>query len=269
MAALRRIFSIYSAIASVGLKTFFQYNIWVWTQFVVQILSMFVFVYFWRAVYAGTDTLGGLTLQQTLNYILLARIIAPLVETRLIFHFGFLIRQGQLAVEFVRPIDLQARYFVEQMTEFGVFLVQRLPLLLIAWLFFGLQLPSDPALWAAAFLSLFLGLSVLFFFDWIFACLAFYSTETWGLSMVRVGAAAFFSGSFIPLNMMPGWLQAIANGMPFAQAVAVPVSFLSGVSSLADAPRLWLIQVAWLVGLWAVSRWFFNLAARKITVQGG
>ena len=118
-------------------------------------------------------------------------------------------------------------------------------------------------------IALLLGHAVLFFFDWIFSCLAFYSTETWGLSVVRVAVATFFSGSLVPLQMLPDWLRGIATALPFAQSVAVPVSLLSGITPLGDAPGVWAIQGLWLIGLLIVSRIVFNVSVRKITVQGG
>lgn len=267
--SLKRGISIYSAIAAMAAKTRLAYNMWVWADFVVTIVSMFVFVYFWRAVYAGTSSISGLALSQTITYILLARLLSPLVETRTIFFFGFMIRQGQVAVELTRPLDMQTRFMIEGFSEMLVFLVQRLPLFVLAWLFFGMHLPTDPALWLAFFISLLLGQAVLFLFDWMFACLAFYVTETWGLSVVRVGAGSFFSGALVPLVMMPEWLQNLAAAMPFAQALAVPISFLSGIFTWGDAPRLWLIQLAWLLALLVLSRLVFSVAVRKVTVQGG
>ena len=267
--SLRRNVSIYSAIASTAAKARLAYNMWVWADFFATIISMFIFVYFWRAVYAGETTLSGLTLEQTINYILLARLLAPLVETRTIYFFGDMIRRGQIAVELTRPLDMQLRNVVETFAELATFLVQRLPLFLLAWLIFGLQLQTNPAIWIAFFISLILGQAMLFLFDWMFACLAFYVTETWGLSVVRIGVGSFFSGALVPLVMMPGWLQNIAAAMPFAQAMSVPVSFLSGITSLADAPRLWLIQIIWLVALLILSRVVFSIAVRKVTVQGG
>jgi ABC-2 type transport system permease protein len=228
-----------------------------------------VFVYFWRAVYAGTSSIGGMALSQTITYILMARLLSPLVETRTIFFFGFMIRQGQIAVELTRPLDMQGRIMTESFAELLVFLIQRLPLFLIAWLFFGMRLPTDPMLWLAFFISLVLGQIVLFLFDWMFACLAFYVTETWGLSVVRVGAGSFFSGALVPLVMMPSWLQNVAAALPFAQALSVPLSFLSGISTLPDAPRIWLIQILWLIVLLVLSRLVFSIAVRKVTVQGG
>src|SRR5574339_719536 len=142
--ALKRSVSIYSAIAAMAAKTRLAYNMWVWAEFVVTLISMFVFVYFWRAVYMGTATLGGLVLSQTITYVLMARLLSPLVESRTIFFFGFMIRQGQIAVEMTRPLDMQLRIFVENLAELGTFLVQRLPLFLLAWIIFGLRLSSSP-----------------------------------------------------------------------------------------------------------------------------
>ena len=266
---LRRNISVYGAVAATAAKARLAYSMWVWMDFAVTVISMFIFVYFWRAVYAGSSMLSGLTLNQTINYILLARLLAPLVETRTIFFFGFMIRQGQIAVELTRPLDMQLRIVVETFAELTTFLVQRLPLFFISWLFFGLQLPTSLGVWIAFFISLLLGQAVIFLFDWMFACLAFYVTETWGLSVVRIGVGSFFSGALVPLVMMPGWLQKIAAAMPFAQAMSVPISFLSGITSVADAPHLWLTQVIWLAILLFLSRMVFNIAIRKVTVQGG
>lgn len=267
--SLRRAVNVYRAFAAMTPKLYLAYSLWVWMEFFAQILSMTIFASFWRAVYAQGQTLGGLSLQQTLNYILLAQIMLPLVETRLIFRFGSMIRSGELAVELVRPVDLEGRHYAEGVAGLALFLLLKSPLAIIGWLFFGLQLPSDPAVWAAFALSLLLGHAVIFCFDWIFACLAFYSTETWGLSVVRIGVATFFSGALVPLAMMPGWLRAIANALPFAQALSVPVSLLGGITPVSDAPRVWLAQALWLIGLGLLSRAVFNGAVKKVTVQGG
>jgi viologen exporter family transport system permease protein len=267
--SLRRTFNIYRAVAATEAKASLAYNWWVWADIVLTIFQMVIFIYFWNAVYASTATLGGLTLDQTINYILWARILAPLVETRLLFFFGYNIRLGQIGIELTRPLDLQARMVMETYARLAMFIVQRFPLVLVAWLFLGLQLPRDPAQWAAFLVSLVLGQGVLFMFDWILACLAFYVTEVWGMSVVRVAIGSFFGGALIPLVMMPVWLQNIARLMPFAQALSVPVGFLTGITPAAEAPRAWLIQVVWLVVLTFASRRVFDVAVRKVTVQGG
>lgn len=266
---MKRIVRVYGAVLALAPKFYLAYRAWVWAEFVVQIISMTTLVFFWRAVYANTSTLSGLTQTATINYILLAQLLLPLVENRLIFNFGWMIREGQIAIDLLRPMDFQARFYVDAVGSLILNLLVKIPLLIFAVIAFGLQLPSDPAAWLAFIVALLLGHAVLFFFDWIFSCLAFYSTETWGLSVVRVAVATFFSGSLVPLQMLPDWLRAIANVLPFAQSVAVPVSLLSGITPLSAAPSVWTVQALWLFGLLIVSRIVFKVSVRKITVQGG
>jgi ABC-2 type transport system permease protein len=186
-----------------------------------------------------------------------------------IFNFGWMLREGQIAIDLLRPLDFQTRFYVDAVGNLFLSLLLKAPLLIVAVVFFQVQLPRDVATWLVFGVALVLGHGVMFFFDWIFACLAFYSTETWGLSVVRVAVVTFFSGAIVPLQMMPPWLQAVSYALPFAQSVYVPVSFLSGVTPLSAAPQAWLTQAAWLIGLGVMARLVFKRSVRKITVQGG
>lgn len=180
LTTLRRKASIYLAFAAVVPKQFTAYTIWVWMELSVQVVWLIVMSFFWRAVYDGQTTLGGLDLAQTLNYILLAQVLTPLLRGDSLYTFGHLIRDGMVAVELLRPIDFQGRRYVEELAGIMIQLITRIPLLALAALFFGLRLPSDPLVWGAFILALLLGHAVLFCFDWIFGCLAFVSTEVWG-----------------------------------------------------------------------------------------
>jgi len=269
MNRLRHLYNVYGAVLAAVPKFYAAYRAWVWAEFIVQILAMVVLYFFWQAVYASGGTLGGLTFQQTINYVMIAQLLMPLIDNNLIFSFGWMIREGQVAIDLLRPMDFQARFYVDAAGSLALNLLLKTPLLIIAVVFFQVQLPRDVATWLVFLVSLVLGHGVMFFFDWIFSCLAFYSTETWGLSVVRVAVVTFFSGAIVPLQMMPDWLRAIASALPFAQSVYVPVSFLSGVTPISAAPQAWLIQLAWLIGLGVLSRLVFKRSARKITVQGG
>lgn len=266
---LRRQGRIYGAIGAMVPKSFLAYSLWVWVELFTQVLTMAIMTFFWRAVFAEQETIGGLSLQQTLNYVLLAQILAPMLESRFIFHMGFMLREGLIAVELTRPVDMQGRYFAENLAELATDLALKSPLLLVAWLAFGLQLPASPAAWGGFVVALLLGRVIFFCFNWAFCCLAFYTTETWGLSVLYEGLAKFFSGALLPLALLPGWLRAIADALPFGQVLYAPVALLSGITSPQEAPRVWLVQLAWAVGLAVVSRVVFNIALRKVTVQGG
>ena len=106
--SIRRKLSIYGTFAAMVPKLFLAYSIWVWMQFFVQCISLVIFVAFWNAVYADQATIGGLSLNETLNYIILAQLFMPAVSsTGTIYFFGELMREGRVGIELLRPVDFQ------------------------------------------------------------------------------------------------------------------------------------------------------------------
>lgn len=267
---LRRRLSLYGAMMAVVPKMFLQYTTWFWAEMIGQFLTMVIVSSFWRAVYSSSPVIGGLTADATIRYILLATLVAPLVRWGLILDLGGMVREGAVAIELLRPIDLQSRFFVMGLANALTNLIFKAgPLALFGWLFLGLTFPTDPLVWGAFLISWLLGFAVLFCFDWIIACVVFYTTEAWGLHILREGVAAFLSGALIPLAMMPAVLQKVAAAVPFGQALYVPVGLLSGLIPLSGAPRAWLIQLGWILLLLPLSRFVFGRAVRSVTVQGG
>ena len=63
----RRNLSIYAALFAMIPKLFMAYQIWFWIGLVLNIISMAILVFFWRAIYADTSTISGLQLDQTLQ----------------------------------------------------------------------------------------------------------------------------------------------------------------------------------------------------------
>jgi ABC-2 type transport system permease protein len=265
----RRDLSIYGAFFAMMPKVFMAYQVWFWVSLVLNIISMAILVYFWRAIYNDASTISGLGLNQTLTYILLAFIFMPLTSIDLVWEFGSNLREGTIIHHLLRPINFQGMNYAQVLGILVTRLILQLPMAVVAVLLFGLHLPTDLTTWLAFIVSALLGFTVMFFFNWFLACLTFYTTEIWGLGVLLEGMNFFLSGALVPLVMMPEWLRNIVLSVPFAQALAVPVGLLTGITPLSDAPRVWFTQILWIVAMWALSGLFFRVAVRKITVQGG
>jgi len=259
----------YAALAGMETKKFLVYHWSVVVDLIKNLIATVVFVYFWRALYANTASIAGLTLDATLAYILLARIFQPLGNFILVSEFGHLMHQGGIAHIQLRPLDIQLAYYAENWATLLVGLGRQVPVALVALLVFHLPWPTNPAVWGVFIVSALLGRSVLFCFDYILGCVSFYTTSAWGLGFAVFGLSLFVGGGLVPLVMLPDWLRQIVLNTPFAQAFYVPISLLSGVAPLSDAPRLLLTQLLWLLGLAPLSRLVFSVAIRRVTVQGG
>ena len=265
----KRDLSVYAAFFAMIPKLFMAYQLWFWIGLVLNIISMAILVFFWRAIYADTASISGLALNKTLQYILLAFIFMPLTSTDLIWEFGSNLREGMMIHHLLRPINFQGMNYAQNLGTLVTRLILQVPMVIVAVIVFGLRFPTDIATWLAFILSALLGFTVMFFFYWLLACLTFYTTEIWGLGVLIEGMNFFLSGSLVPLVMMPEWLRTIVLSIPFAQALGVPVSLLTGITPLNQAPQVWFIQVLWILGMWVASTLFFKVAVRKITVQGG
>jgi len=259
----------YAALAGMDIKKFLVYHWSVVVDLIKNLIATIVYVYFWRALYAHTTAIAGLTLDATLAYVLLARIFQPLGDFILVSEFGHEMRQCGIAHIQLRPLDIQLAYYAQNLAKVVVALGRQVPVALVALLVFHLRWPTDPATWGVFILSALLGRSVLFCLDYMLGCLTLYTTNEWGLNIASIGLTTFFGGGLVPLAMMPARLQLIVNNTPFAQGVYVPIALLSGVLPLSDAPRLLLTQCLWLAGMIIVSRGFYNVAIRRITIQGG
>ena len=261
--------SIYGALFGMIPKMFMAYVIWFWAGLVMNVISMAILVFFWRAIYADTATISGLAQDQTIRYILLAFIFMPLTSNDLVWEFGSNLREGMMIHHLLRPVNFQAMHYAQALGGLVTRLALQLPMIFVAILLFGLRLPTDPLTWLAFLVSALLGFTVMFFFNWFLACFTFYTTEIWGLGVLIEGMTFFLSGALVPLVMMPEWLRAVVLSVPFAQALAVPIGLLTGITPLTDALHVWFVQILWIIGMWVLSTLFFRVAVRKITVQGG
>ncbi len=267
--AMRRL-NIYATIGQYALQRFMAYRLLFWITWIGQVLTITLLAAFWQAVYTHRSTLAGLHQQQTISYIILAQILAPVSSWSLTMRLGSFIRDGSIATELVRPFDLQLRFYAESLASCLSSIIQMaIPIGILASIAFGVRLPVDPRVWIAFSVSFLLGITIAYLIDWLIGCLAFFTTEVWGLGVLRNGIVMFFGGTLIPLVMLPATLRAVAYTLPFAQAVYQPISLLAGLAPISQAPRIILVQIGWVVGLAIAARIAFLWSVRHVTVQGG
>lgn len=265
----RRFWNIYTPVAATVPKQMLQYNVWFWVETFRSVIAMVIFTAFWRAIYGQTASIAGLELTQTLNYVILARALGTANGSSVYWTIAEGIVKGQLELELLRPLDFQLMNYVREFAAWFTKTLWNAPILLIGILGFGARLPSDPLAYLAFLVTFILGGTMLYLFEYTLGCLGFYVTELWGLSVLRDGVALFFSGALIPLDMMPAVLKTIAGTLPFAQALYVPISFLSGIKTHGELPQAVLSQLVGIVVMLVISRFVFFRAVRVLTVQGG
>ncbi|HEX2568744.1 MAG TPA: ABC-2 family transporter protein [Polyangia bacterium] len=259
----------YRALAGLSVQRLLAYRAHFWVALASRVLTLVVLVAFWRAI-GEADAVTTAEREASLRYLVVAQMVAPLAISMLIPMFGSAVLDGSIAVELLRPLDVQECFYAQSLgTLVAGQLREMLVLGVVGVLWLDLVLPTDPRIYLAFLVTVLLGHAIMFLVDWGFAMLSFVTTATWGLSSMRHVLALFFGGALVPPQFAPPWLKTMAAALPFAEVVAAPAGVLLGTVPLAALPRLWLGQLAWLVGLGIASRVVYRLAIRRVTVAGG
>jgi ABC-2 type transport system permease protein len=233
----------------------------------------FVRVMVFHAFYASSIAVQPLTLGQAVNYTWLTQVTFRMLPWTIDTEIINLVRSGNIAYEFCRPLNLYFAWFSRQFSYRLVpALLSGVPVFICACLLpgeFGLSLPASFAAGAAwlfsNLLALLLGCAI--------ANITVIST-LWtvaGDGMIRVFPAAvmMFSGVIIPLPYFPDWMQTLLTLLPFSGLVDIPMKFYLGIIPAGEIYIFGLLQVFWILIFVLIGLQLFQMAARKVVVQGG
>jgi len=180
------------------------------------------------------------------------------------------VRTGDIAVDLIRPVDLQGAYLAEDVGRaLYAVLPRALPTLAVGWLVTRFPLPGDPTAYLLGAVSLMLAVVLSFACRMALELLSFWFVEIRGFTTLYLVLSGFFAGLFVPLAMLPDWLQAIVHATPFPSMFQSVISVLSGHVAGMQAVRLVVVQAAWVVATIALGRVMLAAGRRKLVVQGG
>jgi len=222
------------------------------------------------AVLAGRPRVGGYDAADTLTYVWL---VQGLLMVAYLWGWNDLavrIMSGDVVVDLGRPLDLQGAWLASDLGRAAYHLVFRgLPPVLLAELVFGLRLPTDPLVWLAFAASVGLAAVVSFSVRFIVNLCAFWLLDYRGILNVTALIWTFLCGSVVPLSFLPDGPRAVAEALPFAAMLQVPVDVFLGKHPGLGLIGALALQVAWAVVLLGAGRLVLAAGVRRLVVQGG
>jgi ABC-2 type transport system permease protein len=180
------------------------------------------------------------------------------------------VKDGQVAVDFLRPVDLQAATIATEAGASLFALIPRgLPSVLLGAVTVGIRLPTSPVSYLLGAVSLLVGIVISAATVYLIAVAGFWLVETRGLQILYMLAAGFLGGLYVPIALFPQWLRIVAAATPFPSIMMYPVDVLSGLGGVGSAAELVLAQLAWLAGVAALGQLLTRGGRRRLEVQGG
>jgi ABC-2 type transport system permease protein len=180
------------------------------------------------------------------------------------------VKDGQVAVDFLRPVDLQAATIAaEAGAALFALLLRGLPSVLLGALTIGILLPASPVFYLLGAVSLLLGITLSAATVYLIAVAGFWLVEARGLQILYMLASGFLGGLYVPIGLFPPWLRIVAAATPFPSVMMYPIDVLSGLGGAGHDAGLVLAQLAWLAGVAAVGQRLTRAGRRRLEVQGG
>ncbi|RZA09340.1 MAG: ABC transporter permease [Proteobacteria bacterium] len=207
-----------------------EYRVNYFTDAVLQpALTVLIEVTLWLAVFRsiGADTIGGFTQNDYLAYVLWASFIARITSTWM-YEFRMIeeVEMGSINGLLVRPMSF-FEYYLSQFLGYKLITTVVSLLFPVAAVFF-FKLPTDFSRALPAFGLVIYYLLLVHTMSFCIATLAFRFNKVASLTVAKNLSLWLFSGELFPLDLLPepwrGWFVAC----PFANAVYVPVGYLTG-----------------------------------------
>jgi ABC-2 type transport system permease protein len=258
----------YLAILKINLLNSLAYPAELATRSGMILVFMTVFFQLWHATYAasGSQVLNGLTLTDTMWYLLLAETL-ELGRPRLARIISDQVKDGSIAYLLNKPYD----FLLYQLALGLGDSLPRLGLLFIlggslVWAMAG----PPPALqnWPLAFIALIGAWLLHFCINGLIGLAAFVAEEVAPFEWIYQKLVFILGGMLIPLDFYPTWLQGVAKSLPFAY-------MMYGPARLFVRPDLHLFiqiiagQILWLAVLGGLLALVFRSGMRRLAINGG
>jgi ABC-2 type transport system permease protein len=180
------------------------------------------------------------------------------------------IRNGDVAVDFTRPVDVQASYLATDLGRAAfTFLPRGVPSVLVGALTVGLALPSDIRPYLLGLVSIALAVTISFLTGYAVNILGFWLVETRGVRSLYMVMSSFLAGLFVPVGLFPDWMSTLAHATPFPSILQVPIDIVSGHVVDTEAVKAIAVQCLWVGLACLLGRGLARAGLRKLEVQGG
>jgi ABC-type uncharacterized transport system, permease component len=226
--------------------------------------------YLWRSIYSYSDTIRGLTFNETFLYVGLGSAIFILLKTYADWYIHYEIREGIIANYLTKPLDFQLYNLFANLGSLLMNLTAiTVPTVLLLTFVFKVKVAFGPGLFLFP-ISLLLAFLISFSIDYSIGLMGFYSESVWGLSTTKEIIVTVFSGALIPLQFFPAAMQKVLFWLPFQAIYHTPIMMLTKPDQALNVflPMM-AVQLAWAVTLFVAARLFYNQAIKVLRIAGG
>ena len=262
----------YVALTRAGVLETMQYRLALFVMVIGNLLYLTLTYFLWKAIFAssGSDVVNGMTFTDTLIYLVLATALFNFMEMYTVWEIGRAIQSGKIVLDLLKPMEYRRYLF---WSYSGSFITQ----------FFLTFLPTFIAVTVVTHGAIHLGINLLFFvisvvmavsinysIDFLVGTICLYTESIWGINIMKQVIVLLLSGATIPIAFFPDTLKTVVYYLPFQSIYNAPLSLLLDGDPQPQTVLTTLgMQLFWVAAMTILSKLFWKVSLRQITVNGG
>lgn len=260
---------IYWAYLNTSLAWQFQYRVAMAIYMISRLLEPTVYLVVWTTVAdARGGSVGGYSPADFAAYYIVLMLVNQFTFTWIMHEYQYRIRSGTLSAVLLKPIhpvhsDLADNFGYKIITAVIIF-----PAAAFLYWLFDPVFNTNLELIALFFLAMVLAYLLRFLTEWSLALISFWTTRNEAFNQMYFLLGLFLSGRIAPLDLLPDWLRAVAEVLPFKWAVAFPVELVLGRLTTEEITHGLGIQAAWLLFGIVLHRLVWSRGVRKYSAVG-
>lgn len=227
----------------------------------IKICTLIPLLFLWRVV-MSSGTPVGMSMSQMLSYTYVSALLSEMLVVRTAAT-GWL-SEGVLMKLYGHPLPVLGQLISQTVGGWLPMLALfSLPMVILAP-FIGVGLkPASPWFLPSLLLCISLGFAI----DVLFACLSIkLRNMSWLIGRIRAAIVALFSGTVIPISILPFGFGGIMRYQPFASLGGAPLSVFAGSAEPFD---VLLLQIIWNIVLWPAALLVFKKSQEGMVSYGG
>ena len=260
----------YLAILKIRTKALLQYRAAACAAICTQLFWGVVTIMIYRAFYQGGAAIEPISLNQAMTFILVGQALLPLLPWTIDKEIEAQVKNGNVAYELIRPIDLYGLWFVRSFAFRAIPTLMRCaPIFIIGGWLFGLSAPVSLEAGFLFFLSVIFALFLSSTITTLVLISLFWTVSGEGIQRLLPHFTILFSGMVVPLPLFPTWMQPFLNVQPFRGVMDIPCRLYTGVIPAEDAFYYFGFQLIWTLIFVLMGKWLINRAMKRVVIQGG
>jgi len=261
---------IYQRLWQVNWAEQWQYRANMMMYSLYSLVSPVVYLSVWVAIATQQGSVSGLTANDFITYYLALLLIDQLTGDITIHILAYKIQDGTLSGDLLRPVHpILTSTLVYNIAFKALTFIALIPVWLVLVLLFQPDFSSITPLSVLLTLpAVVLGFVTNFLLGATITCLAFWTTRVYAINEFFFALVTLFSGQFVPLQLMPPFIQNLAQYLPFQMFKYVPIQILLNRLTPDVIVRDLAVGCLWAVLSWILFRWVWRAGVKRFSAVG-